>query len=158
MILSNSALSCTPDANAPPLDSDHYKVFSTDSADVSFTWHEAREACQDLPGDKWDLVVFNRADEHSYIRDIIVQNCLNHQSYWVGYKEDNSVAQTVFKKDIPWEFPWGLNEPNDQQGREDCVRMDKNGEMNDAICKRTWSGNQNDNVGIGYICERQSCK
>lgn len=147
---------CKASENAPSLDSDHYKFFSTESAFDSLTWHEAREACQELPGDKWDLVVFNRLEEYNYVRNIIVENCINHQSYWVGYKEYNSVPQTVFKKEIPWQFPWSSSEPNDHQGKEDCVRMDMNGEMNDAICKRTWSGNQNDDVGIGYICERQS--
>jgi len=147
---------CIVNENAPSIDTDHYKFFSTESEFDSLTWHEAREACQDLPGDKWDLVVFNRFEEYNYVRDIIVQNCINYQSYWVGYKEFNSVPQTVFKKDIPWQFPWSISEPNDNQGKEDCVRMDMNGEMNDAVCKRTWSGNQNDDVGIGYICERQS--
>ena len=145
------------DSSAPSADSDHYKIVNSESDLDSLTWHEAREACQNL-GDNWDLVIFNSRAEFDYVQSAITGNCKNYQSFWVGYKEQNGDARTIFKKSTPWDLPWADTEPNDNQGKEECVRMDKNGEMNDSICKRTWTGNQRDQVGMGYICENHPCK
>merc|ERR1712176_884700 len=104
-ITTTTAAPCEVNPSAPSADDDHYKIVSTDNAAVSYTWHEAREACQNL-GDNWDLVIFNNDGEYKHIREIITGNCLNYQSYWVGYKELNKEAQTVFKKSVPWKLPW----------------------------------------------------
>ena len=34
----------------------------------------------------------------------------------------------------------------------------RNGEANDARCSRNWTGNRNEDIGMGFVCERQPCE
>lgn len=145
---------CTPSNNPSSLDPEHYFISSPGNAMDGITWHEAREQCQEL-GDSWDLAIFNNRNEYESVYQVLVDNCAKH-SYWVGYKEANGEPVTIFKKSVPWGLQWGATEPNDNQGREDCVRMDKFGEFNDAICKKTWTGAERDNLAMGMICEKHA--
>ena len=59
-------------------------------------------------------------------------------------------------------MPWEVNkadgspdEPNDQNGDEECVRM-RGGFMNDAQCTKQFTGTMRENLGMGYVCERHA--
>ena len=81
----------------------------------------------------------------------------SNTAFWVGYRENGGVTTTQYGSDIPWNIPYAENEPNDAAGNEECVRI-INGQANDARCSRNWTGNRNDDLGMGFICEKQPCK
>ena len=81
----------------------------------------------------------------------------SNTAFWVGYRENGGVTTTQYGFDMPWNIPYAENEPNDAAGNEECVRI-INGQANDARCSRNWTGNRNDDLGMGFICEKQPCK
>ena len=81
----------------------------------------------------------------------------SNTAFWVGYRENGGVTTTQYGSDMPWNIPYAENEPNDAAGNEECVRI-INGQANDARCSRNWTGNRNDDLGMGFICEKQPCK
>ena len=83
--------------------------------------------------------------------------CFSDKAFWIGYRESDGVTTTQYGKPSPWEIPYAEGEPNDSAGIEECVRM-RNEEANDARCSRNWTGNRNDDIGMGLICERQPCE
>ena len=130
-------------------------------------YNNARKACRNL-GKEWDLAIFNHNREFNRIVDILQAHCVNDFAYWIGYKEFDGVAETVFGQELKSKadgfttsipLPWDTEsnptapEPNDWLGDEECVRL-RNGKMNDAICSRTWAGGKKEGIGMGYICER----
>ena len=141
-------------------------VFYPDEGIISHS--AARKTCQDL-GDEWDLVIISNSKEYNFLVNSINDNCWNDMAWWLGFYETGEIAEageegtvtTVFGKQSEWELKWARdsdfgqkqNEPNNQKGAEDCVRM-KNGKLNDAMCDEGWTGVQRNNIGMGFVCER----
>jgi len=143
---------CVAMAVAPT--SDNYEVFPAET--ISFP--AARQACQSK-GPQWDLVVFESDEELAYVKKLI--NCLP-EAFWIGYRENNGRAVDVLGKPATIQMPWEVNkadgspdEPNDQNGAEECVRM-RHGLMNDSQCTKQFSGTMRENLGMGYVCERHA--
>lgn len=141
---------CIP-MSAPPTD-DNYHVEGAST--ISF--NDARAACQ-ARGAQWDLAVFESAEELSFVNRMI--NCLP-EAFWIGFREHNGKAMTIFNKPSTIQIPWEINksngEPDEPNGAdEECVRM-RYGRMNDAKCTHTWTGAMRDNLGMGYVCEKHT--
>ena len=144
-----TAPECTVDPAAEPLVDGEYVI----RFDEKVNWNGARQQCKGI-GKHWDLAIFNHIREYERITSIINSHCIDEFAYWVGYRENNGVGVTIFDQElflkedgfttsIP--LPWDLTsntvspEPNNWLGSEECVRM-RGGEMNDALCSRTWTG------------------
>ena len=156
---------CKPSADAEALEDDDYKIIPAASANT-FNWNKARKQCKSY-GKHWDLVIFNSEREFSRIKSILEDNCVNDQSYWIGYKENDGKLTTQYDQKVPTTsgygattsimLPWAEGEPNDNLGDEKCVRYNaKEGTVNDAICGRTWTGAAKDGIGMGIICEKHN--
>ena len=165
---------CVKADNPEALEDDEYKIIPAASA-KTFSWNKARQQCKSF-GKHWDLVIFNSDRELARIQGMLEDNCVNDQSYWIGYKEE--MREDKFNG--PWSYlttqygqpvkatagyaattsidlPWADGEPNDNLGSEKCVRYNAiDGTTNDAICGRTWTGAQKDGVGMGIICEKHN--
>ena len=70
-------------------------------------------------------------------------------------------VETMFGRIPDWKIEWDSDEPNDNLGDEQCLRV-KDKKVNDALCSRTWTGPANDGIGMGFVCENhnyyESCK
>jgi hypothetical protein len=141
---------CIPAVDSPPLSSSEYKVVTSPNAAESRTWHEARDLCQEI-GSEWDLAVFERKGEYEYVRNIVQQNCAHSQNFWVGYKN----RATVHKREAESFLSWAAS--SDSGARFECAQW-AGEEMLDVPCKNYWTGVDENDVGVGYICERHSCK
>ena len=141
---------CIPAVDSPPLSSSEYKVVTSPNAGESRTWHEARDLCQEI-GSEWDLAVFEKKGEYEYVRNIVQQNCAHSQNFWVGYKN----RATVHKREAESFLSWAAS--SDSGARFECAQW-AGEEMLDVPCKNYWTGVDENDVGVGYICEKHSCK
>ena len=145
----NTDSECTVNQAAEPLVDDEYVI----RYDEAINWGDARKECKAI-GKHWDLAIFNHKREYERITEIISDHCLDDFAYWVGYRENRGVGRTIFDQELlrkedgfttsiplPWDTTSNMAapEPNDWLGSEECVRM-RGGEMNDALCSRTWTG------------------
>jgi len=143
-------------------------VFYPDEGVISH--QAARKVCQAL-GYEWDMLIISGSNEYEFVKNSINDNCWNHMAWWLGFYETGDLAQpgdvgtvtTVFGKNPEWKLNWASdsdfgqvqNEPNNQKGVEDCVRM-KNGLLNDAVCLEGWTGLKKNDIGMGFVCERHN--
>jgi len=139
---------CIPAVDSPPLSSSEYRVVTSPNAAESRTWHEARDLCQEI-GSEWDLAVFEKKGEYEYVRNIVQQNCAHSQNFWVGYKN----RATVHKREAESFLSWAAS--SDSGARFECAQW-AGEEMLDVPCKNYWTGVDENDVGVGYICERHS--
>jgi len=99
------------------------------------------------------LFVPNSRDEYQHVMQLPdIENSTDQDVFWVGLKEFSGETVSVNGDERVF-TNFSENEPNDKMGNEECVRMRKAGDMNDALCDITWSGPQKKNYQMGYICE-----
>ena len=157
---------CVAEGGLDKYSSDY--VFYPDEGIISH--QAARKVCQSL-GDEWDMMIISGSNEYEFIKNSINGNCWNHMAWWIGFYETGELAKpgdvgtvtTIFGKQPEWKLNWASdsdfgqvqNEPNNQKGVEDCVRM-KDGLLNDAVCEDGWTGVKKNGVGMGFVCERHN--
>ncbi|XP_014717461.2 C-type lectin domain family 4 member G-like isoform X1 [Equus asinus] len=110
------------------------------------TWDEAQRNCA---GAGAHLVIVNDLDEQGFL-----SRNVRGRGYWLGLRAvrcAEKVQGYQWVDGVPLSFShWNEGEPNDSQGREDCIMMLDTGMWNDAPC----GDNERDN----WICEkRQIC-
>jgi len=121
---------------------------------AGLNYADSRAACMGLGG---DLFVPNTRDEYQYVNQLpglVGANSL--EAFWIGLEEyDTATASYTVGVNGDTEVftQYSSNEPNDQKGVEECVRMKNDGYMNDAMCDLTWAGPKKNNINMGYICE-----
>ena len=146
---------------------EHYQFVADEGI---ITQGAARGHCQNI-GAGWDLVVISGSNEYEFLKQTIDDNCWGHLAFWVGFTETGELAapgdvgelKTIFGKDPEWKLKWASdsdygvnqNEPNNQKGVEDCVRM-KDGLLNDAVCNDGWTGVKKNGIGMGFVCEKHN--
>jgi len=143
---------CGENAEGPGDDYNDYVVVP--SAGLNF--NDAQYACVAQYGG--NLFVPNDRDEFQYVTQLPdVLAAASVDAFWIGLQEfdtmNNSTTVSINGVDQPVFTQYSKNEPNDQLGEEECVRMQNDGYMNDALCDRTWAGPKNANIPMGYICE-----
>ncbi|HET9484252.1 MAG TPA: C-type lectin domain-containing protein [Xanthomonadales bacterium] len=117
-------------------------------------WDDAKVRCeQDGMG---CLVTLNDANENSCLA-LTLDASMSTNRYWIGYRQTDTSneplagwtwpcagAVSSFTPSPPWGLPPPVNEPNDNNGNEDCAMVVNNfGHWNDAACSDQ----------IDYVCE-----
>uniref|UniRef100_A0A5F5PY97 C-type lectin domain-containing protein n=1 Tax=Equus caballus TaxID=9796 RepID=A0A5F5PY97_HORSE len=110
------------------------------------SWVEAQRSCASAGA---HLVIVNDLDE----QDFLSRN-VRGRGYWLGLRavrHAEKIQGYQWIDGVPLSFShWNQGEPNDAQGREDCVMMLRTGMWNDARCE--------DKERDSWICEkRQIC-
>ncbi|XP_027706631.1 C-type lectin domain family 4 member G isoform X3 [Vombatus ursinus] len=104
------------------------------------TWSQARDDCVQKQA---HLVIINNRDEQNFLTptDIL--------GYWIGLRKvQEGVHKWIDGTELGY-TNWNFGEPNDSQGKENCVMMLHHGKWNDFTCEQS-----SDN----WICEkRQIC-
>ncbi|XP_061589669.1 macrophage mannose receptor 1 [Cololabis saira] len=104
-------------------------------------WHEAEAHCKTEQG---HLVSFHSQEELSFLTAHMAAQA------WVGLNDINVEGQYVYTDGTTAEFiPWGINQPDNWQGDEDCVNIRGSnnhdpGKLNDDFCTATRA----------YICKK----
>uniref|UniRef100_A0A8C4M3D2 C-type lectin domain-containing protein n=1 Tax=Equus asinus asinus TaxID=83772 RepID=A0A8C4M3D2_EQUAS len=108
------------------------------------SWVEAQRSCASAGA---HLVIVNDLDE----QDFVSRN-VRGRGYWLGLRavrRAEKIQGYQWIDGVPLSFShWNQGEPNDAQGREDCVMMLRTGMWNDARCE--------DKERDSWICEK-SC-
>ncbi|XP_032989345.1 C-type lectin domain family 4 member G isoform X2 [Rhinolophus ferrumequinum] len=107
-------------------------------------WVDAQRNCS---GESAHLVIVGGLEE----QDFLSRNT-GHSGYWLGLRavrRQRKIQGYQWVDGVRLSFSWNVGEPNDSQGREDCVMMLHNGLWNDAPC---------DSTRDNWICEKRfSC-
>ncbi|KAM9242538.1 C-type lectin domain family 4 member G-like isoform 2-T2 [Dugong dugon] len=109
------------------------------------SWKEAQKSCADRGA---HLVIVANLEEQTFL-----SRNTRGRGYWLGLRAVRrlgKIQRYQWVDGVQLTFShWNLGEPNDSQGREDCIMMLNTGLWNDAPCN-----NERDN----WICEkRRSC-
>ncbi|XP_051993545.1 CD209 antigen-like protein C [Xyrauchen texanus] len=100
------------------------------------SWYESRQFCRDRGG---DLVIINTEEKQRYVSSLV------NGRAWIGLSDIENEGNMKWVDNSPLKKGfWNTNEPNDDEGKEDCVEVlssnpfQKN--WNDLPCseKRKW--------------------
>lgn len=105
------------------------------------TWSLARQYCLDKGS---DLASIHSYEEQAFLYDIV--NKGRHNA-WVGLNDRRIENHMVWTDDTPLDYlNWDAKEPNDNNGRENCIEMVYlSGKWNDNRCSSY----------RGYICKKE---
>ncbi|XP_014596881.1 C-type lectin domain family 4 member G isoform X2 [Equus caballus] len=114
-------------------------------SEITATWDEAQRRCV---GASAHLVIVRGLEEQGFL-----SRNTRGRGYWLGLRavrRARKIQSYQWVDGVSLSFSyWNQGEPNDAQGREDCVMMLRTGMWNDAPCN-----SERDS----WICEkRQSC-
>ncbi|XP_023930741.1 macrophage mannose receptor 1-like [Lingula anatina] len=96
------------------------------------TWSQAREYCIAIGG---DLASFHSEDQMRNATSISASSRYT-DLYWIGLSKPTKSSNYVWSDNSALDYTnWKAGEPNDHNGREQCVEIDKyGGEWNDVNC------------------------
>ncbi|KAM9093802.1 C-type lectin domain family 4 member G isoform X1 [Sarcophilus harrisii] len=107
---------------------------------IKLTWSKARDDCIQK---KAHLVIINNRDEQNFLTPT------ERLGFWIGLRKVKEGIHKWIDGTSLGYTNWNEGEPNDSQGRENCVMMLHHGKWNDFTCEVS-----SDN----WICEkRQTC-
>ena len=119
--------------------------------DEEMDWPDARDACSEKGA---HLVQVDTQRESNYLRyELFKLGSAINDSVWTGgnelYKEDMYVWTGSYNSRIVY-TDWGINEPNESGGDEDCISIMKalGYHWNDANCSQV----------INFICEMEDAR
>ncbi|XP_049853156.1 macrophage mannose receptor 1-like isoform X2 [Schistocerca gregaria] len=106
------------------------------------SWHQARNACE-----AFDATLFVSIDEESV--NLLTKSPFKERyvdQYFIGLTDVVSEGIFVDIEGHPAQYlNWSSGEPNDVGGKENCVTLNANGQMNDLGC----------DVDAPFLCERR---
>lgn len=102
--------------------------------DASVTWAEASAACAARGG---SLVTISNADENAFVL------ALGAGEAWIGYSDAETEGTFVWAAGGGSYINWGMSQPDDAGGAEDCAEMVADGTWNDLPC----------DAKRAYVCE-----
>ena len=125
--------------------------------DISSTWNEAKEMCEDFGG---HLITVTSDEEQKIVDSLIINGTKN--SYWMGGFKVNGKMQWITDEDFNYSN-WSYWQPDNYTGNENALMVYRNknpnnktdvGEWNDlcedGTCNReSFFGKEN----LGFICE-----
>ncbi|XP_050405448.2 macrophage mannose receptor 1 [Patella vulgata] len=96
------------------------------------TWIDAQQACLNMGA---DLASIHNASAQAVIKASL-NRYLYRATYWIGLNDRGTEGRLVWSDGTPLDFTsWGSAEPNDQNGREDCVEYSQmTSKWNDNSC------------------------
>jgi hypothetical protein len=101
------------------------------------TWAGARQACLDFGA---DLTSIQGISEHNFIVSTLTVN------HWIGLHDQITESDWQWIDETPFSYAnWAIDEPNDDNGTEDCVEID-------AAKDFRWNDNDCGNARA-YVCE-----
>ncbi|CAL1543038.1 unnamed protein product [Lymnaea stagnalis] len=117
-----------------------YYVSSPTGNQSLVSWFQARLICKDMSA---ELVSIGSDDENGYVTTMLSRSPVD--SFWIGLNdlEQGSYSWTDIS---PIVFvSWGLHQPDDAYGGEQCVETNSYGQWNDQYCQEK----------RGYVCKRR---
>ncbi|XP_041443093.1 C-type lectin domain family 4 member G isoform X4 [Xenopus laevis] len=113
------------DSNWKAFDGSCYYIVTTKK-----NWDNAQETCKSMNS---DLVIINSDRKKNFLESIT-----DSSYFWIGLKRDKNNKDEWRWVDGTYYYPpqrfWLKGEPNNDQGREDCVHMWKEKKWNDVFC------------------------
>ncbi|CAG2193307.1 CD206 [Mytilus edulis] len=102
-----------------------YKVYNTEK-----TWMIAREYCVNIGA---DLLSIHSEQEAVFVRDTLSGS--NSHSFWIGLNDFLKKSSFRWSDNSAYDFSkWNPNEPNNYNGKEDCVQISYKYRWNDLPC------------------------
>ncbi|XP_071157457.1 macrophage mannose receptor 1-like [Mytilus edulis] len=102
-----------------------YKVYNTEK-----TWMIAREYCVNIGA---DLLSIHSEQEAVFVRDTLSGS--NSHSFWIGLNDFLKKSSFRWSDNSAYDFSkWNPNEPNNSNGKEDCVQISYKYRWNDLPC------------------------
>lgn len=147
------------DAFGDPIDTDcdgldcqagyyNFTTYFTACGDMA-GWDDARDICSNAG---YQLASIRDSGEQAYIDGLLQSgNLFAQYSLWIGINDQSSEGTFVWEDGWSGGYEyWGLNEPNNENGNEDCGQInwpvDVDAEWNDALCTLA-------TVFSGYVCQ-----
>ncbi|XP_051994056.1 CD209 antigen-like protein E [Xyrauchen texanus] len=100
------------------------------------SWSESRQFCRDRGG---DLIIINTEEKQRYVSSLV------NGRVWIGLSDIENEGDMKWVDNSPLKKGfWNTNEPNDDEGKEDCVEVNSanpfQNSWNDLPCslKRKW--------------------
>eukprot|EP00079_Xenopus_tropicalis_P019138 XP_012808528.2 PREDICTED: CD209 antigen-like protein D [Xenopus tropicalis] len=113
------------DSGWKPFDGSCYYIVTTQK-----NWIDAQSNCKSMNS---DLVIINSDREKNFLESLT-----DNSFFWIGLKRDNKDKDEWRWVDGTYYYPpqrfWYKGEPNNEDGREDCVHMWKEKKWNDVFC------------------------
>ncbi|XP_077863077.1 CD209 antigen-like protein A [Saccoglossus kowalevskii] len=104
------------------------------------TFEDSRISCHALGS---LLVVINGADEQAYLEGFLGQT----DHFYIGLERVGETTSWLWDDSSElWYSNWGLGEPSNDGGDEDCGHLNPGGKWNDISCT----------TQLNYVCEKSA--
>ncbi|XP_008411229.1 galactose-specific lectin nattectin-like [Poecilia reticulata] len=104
--------------------------------DTELTWIQAELHCISSHG---NLATIQNQHQYTFLRSLIFKSAGTHKRTWVGGYDGVEEGTWLWSRGTKFDFTqWGPEEPNDFEGNEDCMEINREGEdyVNDIRCDR----------------------
>ncbi|XP_014888601.1 galactose-specific lectin nattectin-like isoform X1 [Poecilia latipinna] len=104
--------------------------------DTELTWIQAELHCISNHG---NLATIQNQHQYTFLRSLIFKSAGTHKRTWVGGYDGVEEGTWLWSRGTKFDFTqWGPEEPNDFEGNEDCMEINREGEdfVNDIRCGR----------------------